>query len=144
MIQLPDGLRIVHIPHGRGQNVHVLIQELIQFPGPGADGEYALAPIERFLLIGDFARLIELQVPVAHQLRMHTQILKIRFRNKPPQGIWHTADTDLQRDPVVEVGENIGRDLLINLAGAAAGSQADVLVALHYTIHLGDVDVIPL
>ena len=75
---------------------------------------------------------------------MHTQVLQVGLRNEAAQGVGHTADAYLECDAVVEVGEDVGGDLLVDLAGAAAGGQADVLVALHHIVHLRDVDVIPL
>ena len=59
-----------------------MIQEVVQFLRSHADGEHALSSLEGFLIIGDLPGLIEVEIAVTHEFRMHSEILQVRFGNE--------------------------------------------------------------
>ena len=123
MVQLTNRFRIVDIMHRRRQDVDIMVQEFIEFLRPAADGEHAFSVLQGFALVGDFARFIQVEITVTHELCMHAQVFEVRFGNESSQGIGHTADAELQRVPVVDEGEYLGGNLLIQLTSSRLGAS---------------------
>ena len=142
MVQLADRFRVVDIMHRCRQDVDIVVQEFIEFLRPAADGEHAFSVLQGFALVGNLTGLVQVEIAVTHELRMHAQVFEVRFSNESSQGIGHAADTQLQRVPVVDEGENLGSNLLIQLTGSPAGGFAQRLIVFYDNIDVEDVDMI--
>ncbi len=93
-------------------------------------------------LVGNLTGLVQVEIAVTHELRMHTQVFEVRFSNESSQGIGHTADAELQRVPVVDEGEYLGGNLLIQSTGSPAGNGTHGLRTFYDGIDVADVDMV--
>ena len=94
-----------------------MIEKIIQFAGTVADGKNAFPGIQRLPAIGDFSCLIEIQIPVAHQLCVHAELFNIRCRNQAADRVRDAADAKLQTAAVCNKREYVFRNLPVQLRG---------------------------
>ena len=73
---------------------------------------------------------------------MHAQVLQVRFGNEDTQGIGHAADTELQGNAVVQIGENILGNLLIDGTRFPVRRQTDRFLAFDNGMDFRNVDVV--
>ena len=142
--KLADHRRVVDVAHGRGEDRNVVIEEIIELAGAVADAEDALAAVELLAPVGDLPGPIERQVAVAHQLRVHAQILQVGLGDEAAEGVGHAADAELQGDAVREVREDIGGDLPVDVADLHRRGMGKFLVVLDDGVHFRDMDAVRL
>ena len=140
IIQLPDGLGAVHIAHRRGEDFLVVIQKVIELPGAVADRENSLAGIKFFVSVGDFSRPIEVEITVAHEFGVHAQIFDVRLGDQRADGVGDAADAQLQRGAAGDKGQDMRRDLPIQLRGQRTRHRGNRPVTLHDTVHILNMD----
>ena len=142
MVQLTNRFRIVDIMHRRRQDVDIMVQKIIELLRSVTDGKDAFPMLQGLALVGNLTGLVQVEITVTHKLCMHAQVFEVRFGNESSQGIGHAADAELQRVPVVDEGEYLGGNLLIQLTSSPAGSFTQRLIIFYDNIDIADVDMI--
>ena len=141
MVDLGDGLRVVDILQRAGNHAGVVPHPVIQRLGAQGDAEHPLVPEEALAAVGELARLVELEIRVGAQLRVHPQVLQVRLGNERAHHVGHGPDAQLNGGSVGEEGHNMARDGPVHLGGRRGGELGQRgVVALHDMVHLADVD----
>ena len=110
IVQLGDDAGVIGIVNRCGHAGRVVIDEVIQLLGAGAEGVYLAAPVDVFVFAVDFAGHGDIHEGIHVHLGMNAQVFQVAFRDHLADGVRHAADTKLQAGAVL----NHRHDLLRN------------------------------
>ncbi len=88
-------IRIVYIRKGIACIIGVVIEPVVKLMASNGKPENALAGMQSLFGVCELSCLEHGEISVRAQLSVHSQILKLAVGNKLAEGIWHSADAEL-------------------------------------------------